>query len=139
MGSVVAESAARPRLYAVLLAVFAALALLLAAAGIFSVISWTVNQGTREIGIRMALGATPGDVLRAAMRRALLGAGVGVVVGIVGAAALTKILAAQLYGVTATDPATFASVPLLLLAVAGVAAYLPARRATRVDPVSALR
>ncbi|HEY0421572.1 MAG TPA: ABC transporter permease, partial [Acetobacteraceae bacterium] len=138
MTRIVSESAARPRLYAVLLAVFAGLAMLLAGAGIFSVILWTVNQSTREIGIRMALGATPGQVLRAAMHWALVGAGAGVILGIAGAMALTRLLAAQLYGVTTTDPWTFGSVAVLLLAMAALAAYLPARRATRVDPMAAL-
>jgi ABC-type antimicrobial peptide transport system permease subunit len=123
----------------VLLAVFAALAVVLAASGIFSAISWTVSQSTREIGIRMAMGATPGKVLAASMRRALLATVAGTLLGIAGAVPLTRVLKSQLHGVTANDPATFVSVPLLLIAVAVLAAYLPARRATRVDPVAALR
>ncbi|HXB68539.1 MAG TPA: ABC transporter permease [Candidatus Acidoferrales bacterium] len=139
MTQVVSDSVAQPRLYTVLLAIFAALALLLAAAGIFAVISCTVNQSTHEIGIRMALGATPAHVLRAMMRRAVVEAAVGAGFGLAIAAGLTGVLKSQLYGVTATDPLTFAAVPVLLTCVALAATYLPARRATRVDPLVALR
>jgi putative ABC transport system permease protein len=139
MTQVVSDTMARPRLYTVLLAIFAGLALLLAAAGIFSVISWTVTQSTHEIGIRMALGATPGNVLRTVMRRAMLSAAVGAVLGLGGAAALTNILKSQLYGISATDPLTFTLAPVVLAAVAWLAAYVPARRATRIDPMAALR
>jgi putative ABC transport system permease protein len=139
MEQILWDTTARPRLYTILMAVFAGLALLLAAAGIFSVIAWTVRQSTREIGIRMALGASPQDVLVASMRRALLGTLVGAALGLAGAVPLTKMLKAQLFGVTEHDPAIFMLVPLLLMGVAALAAYLPARRATRVDPVEALR
>jgi putative ABC transport system permease protein len=139
MSQVVSDAVAQPRLYTVLLAIFAALALLLAAAGIFAVISCTVNQSTHEIGIRMALGATPADVLSSMMRRAVLEAAIGAVFGLAVAATLTGILKNQLYGVTVRDPLTFALVPLLLTCVALAATYLPARRATRVDPLLALR
>jgi putative ABC transport system permease protein len=139
MTQVVAESVARPRLYTVLLSVFAGLALVLAAAGIFSVISWTVSQGTHEIGIRMALGARPWDVLRALISRAMFDVLIGAAGGLAGAAALTRILKTQLYGVTATDPVTFVMAPLVLAVVAAIAAYLPARRATAIDPTTALR
>lgn len=139
MSRVVSDAVAQPRLYTVLLAVFAALALVLAAAGIFSVISWTVTQSTHEIGIRMALGAAPGDVLRAVMRQAMFAALGGAALGLAGAAALTHILKSQLYGVTATDPLTFSLAPAVLAVVAFIAAYVPARRATRIDPMSALR
>jgi putative ABC transport system permease protein len=87
----------------------------------------------------MALGAAPGDVLRAVMRRAMLAALCGAALGLAGAAALTNILKSQLYGVTATDPVTFALAPIVLAAAALLAAYVPARRATRIDPMSALR
>jgi putative ABC transport system permease protein len=139
MSQVVSDTLARPRLYTVLLAVFAGLALLLAAAGIFSVISWTVTQTTHEIGIRMALGATSANVLRAVMRRAMLSAVGGALLGLGGAAALTSILKSQLYGISATDPLTFTLAPIVLAAVAWLAAYVPARRATRIDPMAALR
>ncbi|SPF39961.1 Macrolide transporter ATP-binding /permease protein [Candidatus Sulfopaludibacter sp. SbA4] len=139
MSQVVSEAVATPRLYTVLLAIFAGLALVLAAAGIFSVISWTVSQSTHEIGIRMALGARPRDVLGALMGRAMFDVLAGAVVGLGGAAALTRLLKAQLYGVTATDPATFLAVPAVLAAVAWMAAYIPARRATLIDPMAALR
>jgi putative ABC transport system permease protein len=139
MSQVVSDTLARPRVYTVLLAVFAGLALLLAAAGIFSVISWTVTQSTHEIGIRMALGATPRNVRRTVMRRAILAAVGGAALGLGGAAALTNILKAQLYGISATDPLTFALAPVVLAAVAWLAAYVPARRAIRIDPMAALR
>ena len=136
---VVSDSQAQSRLYTILLSIFAGLALLLAAAGISSVISWTVSRSTREIGIRMALGARPRDVLVSAVRRAILGVMAGVVAGLAGAAALTRLLQTQLFEITATDPATYVSASILLLVVAGIAAYFPARRATRVDPMAALR
>jgi putative ABC transport system permease protein len=139
MTQVVSDAVAQPRLYTALLGIFAALALVLAAAGIASVISCTVNQSTHEIGVRMALGAAPGDVLRAMMGRALVEAMGGAMLGLMAAAGLTGILRNQLYGVTATDPLTFAVVPAVLTSVALAAAYVPARRATRVDPMVALR
>jgi putative ABC transport system permease protein len=139
LSRVVSDSVAQAGLYTVLLGCFAALALVLAAAGIFSVIAWTVNQSTHEIGIRMALGAAPRDILRTAMGQPFAGAAVGAVVGLGGAGLLTKLLASQLYGVTPTDPLIFAATPVVLLAVAWVAAYVPARRAARVDPMVALR
>jgi putative ABC transport system permease protein len=139
MTQVVSDTMARPRLYTVMLAIFAGLALVLAAAGIFSVISWTVTQSTHEIGIRMALGATSGNVLRAVMLRAMLATLVGAVLGLGGAAALTNFLKSQLYGISATDPVTFALAAIVLAAVAWLAAYVPARRATRIDPMAALR
>jgi putative ABC transport system permease protein len=103
------------------------------------VISWTVTQSTHEIGIRMALGAAPGDVLRGVMGRAMLAAVGGAALGLAGAAALTSVLKSQLYGVTATDPLTFTLAPIVLATVASIAAYVPARRATRIDPMAALR
>jgi putative ABC transport system permease protein len=139
MTRVLEDRVAQRRLYTVMLSVFAGLALLLAAAGIFSVISWTVSQATHEIGIRMALGATPRDVLRVTMGRAVLVAASGGVVGTAGALALTGFLKSQLYGVTATDPPTLAAALVVLGVVAWLAAYIPARRAMRVDPMTALR
>jgi putative ABC transport system permease protein len=130
---------AEQRYYAQLLGSFALLALALAFVGIYGVFSYSVAQQSHEIGIRMALGAGRGIVLRLVLGRALALAGIGVLVGIAGATALTRFLAGLLYGVTPTDPPTFAGVSLLLLAVALAAAYGPARRATDLEPVSALR
>ncbi len=139
MTRVLEDRVAQRRLYTVMLSVFAGLALMLAAAGIFSVISWTVSQATHEIGIRMALGATPRDVLRVTMGRAVALAAAGGVLGTAGALALTGFLKSQLYGVTPADPPTLAAALVLLGAVAWLAAYVPARRAMRVDPMTALR
>ena len=139
MTQIVADSVAQPRFYTLLLAIFAALALVLAAAGIFSVVAWTVNQATQEIGIRMALGAAPRHVLWTVMGRVLLESVCGAAAGLAGAAALTRLLKTQLYGVTATDPATFVAAPAILTLVAVLAGWLPARRATQVDPATALR
>jgi putative ABC transport system permease protein len=122
-----------------LLGSFAALALILAAAGIYGVISHTVGQRTSEIGIRMALGAQRGDVLRLILRQGLGVALVGIAVGMGGAFYLTRFLQTQLYAVRPTDPLTFAAIPVVLIAVAFAASYIPARRATRVDPMVALR
>jgi putative ABC transport system permease protein len=139
MSRVVSDSIAQSSLYTTLLACFAGLALLLAAAGIFSVIAWTVSQSTHEIGIRMALGASSGHILRTAMARPLAGAAIGAAIGQGGAALLTRLLQGQLFGVTATDPLTFGLMPVVLLAVAWFAAWIPARRAARIDPMLALR
>jgi len=122
-----------------LIGLFAGTALLLALLGIYGVMGYVVARRTREVGIRMALGARPGDVLLLVLRQSLWAAAGGVAIGAVGAAALTRTMRSLLFGVSATDPLTFASVALLLAAAAIVASYLPARRATRVDPLVALR
>lgn len=136
---VVSDASALARLYTILLSIFAGIAMLLASAGISSVISWTVSRSTREIGIRMALGADARDVMLSAVRRAILAVIAGVVVGLAGAAALLRLLKTQLFEVTATDPGTYAAVSILLIVAACIAAYIPARRAARVDPMMALR
>jgi ABC-type lipoprotein release transport system permease subunit len=138
MSQVVSDSVAQPRLYTAMLVIFGGLALVLAAAGIFSVLSWTVNQRAHEIAIRVALGATSRNVTGAIMGRALVETSAGAIMGTVGAWALTGILKAQLYHVEPTDPLAFGGAVLVLLAVAAFAAWLPARRASKVDPARAL-
>jgi putative ABC transport system permease protein len=136
---VVAESIAQPRFYMLLLGAFAAVALALAAIGIFGVMSYTVSQRTREIGIRMALGAPGGSVVSMVVRQSMLLAGAGLVVGVAAALALSRTMETLLFDMSPTDPITFASVTGVLGAVAFLASYLPARRAARVDPIEALR
>jgi predicted permease len=132
-------SLARRRFSTSLLAAFAAVALALAAVGVYGVIACLVDQGTREIGIRIALGATRGRILAMVLGQAVILAAAGVGIGIAAAAALTGVMKSMLFGVSATDPLTFVTVPAVLLAVALLACYIPARRASVVDPMSALR
>ena len=139
MRDVLANSLAARRFLMMLLGVFAALALVLACVGIYGVISYLVNQRTNEIGVRMALGAQRSDVLRLVVGDGARMAFAGAVVGAVVALALTRLMAHQLFGVTAHDPLTFTAVAVLLMGVAIAACYVPARRATRVDPIVALR
>jgi putative ABC transport system permease protein len=139
MEAAVSESMSQPRFYMMLLTAFAVLALLLAALGIYGVISYSVSQRTRELGIRIALGATQDRVMRLVLGQGMMLTVAGVFVGLVGAYWLMHLLATLLYGVAATDTATFGGVALVLLAVAWLASYLPARRAARVDPVIAMR
>jgi len=139
MDGVINDSLAARRFSMLLLAVFAAIALLLSSIGIFGVISYVVSQRTHEIGVRMALGAQRMDVLRlmvgGGMRLTLIGVGIGVVVALLA----TQLMRDMLFGVSATDPMTFAGVAVVLSCVALLACYLPARRAMRVDPMVALR
>jgi putative ABC transport system permease protein len=139
LSRIVAASIAQPRFYTTLLAAFAGTALLLAALGLFGVISVGVSQRTREIGVRMALGARSGDVLRLVLREAAMLAVVGIAVGLLAALALSRTLSTLLFNLSPRDPLVFAVAPLLLLLTAVTAALLPARRAAHVDPVEALR
>jgi putative ABC transport system permease protein len=139
MNEWLANSAAQPRLNAVLLGVFSAVALLIAAVGIYGVLAYSVNQRTREIGVRIALGAQPGNVLRLIVGEGMRVALVGVCVGLAGGAALGRVVSSLLYGVAARDPLTFTYVSVLLISVSLAACAIPARRAARVDPMVALR
>jgi predicted permease len=139
MDEVVSSSFAARRLAMLLLSVFAALALVLACVGIYGVISYLVSQRTHEIGVRMALGAERSDVFRLVIGHGARMALVGVAIGVVAALGLTRLMANQLFGVSAYDPFTFAAVAMLLIVVAVAACYVPARRAMRVDPMIALR
>jgi predicted permease len=133
------DSLARQRFSMFLLGVFAAVALILAAIGIYGVMTYWVNQRIHEIGIRMALGAQPGNILRLVIRQALLLVSVGIVIGLAGAFALTRVMSGLLFGISATDRLTFILLSLLLAGIALLSSYLPARRASRVDPMVALR
>jgi ABC-type antimicrobial peptide transport system permease subunit len=139
MNDMMDEALGQRKLSLYLLATFAGLAMLLSAIGIYGVMSYDVTRRARELGVRMALGAARSSVLALVMRQGLTLALIGVALGLGGALALTRVLEAQLYGVTRTDPATFWTVAVLLTAVAGIATLIPAVRATRMEPIRALR
>ena len=139
MGDHITSALKRPRFNLVLVAIFAATALLLAAVGIYGVMSYLVEQQTREIGIRSALGAKRSHILKFVIGRGVGMAFVGIVLGLVASFGLTRLVADLLYGVTAVDPVTFVGIPIVLLVVSVLACYIPARRATKVDPLIALR
>ena len=139
MNEVIAASLAQQRFLMILLDSFAVTALLLASLGLYGVISYLVGQRTQELGIRLALGAQRKDLLRLVLSHGMKMALGGVAVGLVAALGLTRLLGKMLYGVSATDPLTFVVITLLLVTVALVACFVPARRATKVDPLVALR
>jgi len=139
MEDMVADSISQQRFTMLLLAAFAGLALLLAAVGIYSVLSYSVRRRVREIGIRMALGAQIADVLRLVVMEGMKPTLLGLAIGVAAALALGRVVSKLIYGVSAADPATFAAVSALLAAVALAASIIPAYRATRVEPVKTLR
>jgi ABC-type antimicrobial peptide transport system permease subunit len=139
LDAVLGGAVTRPRLLAWLLAFFGIIGLTLGALGIFGVLAYAVNQRRQEIGVRVALGASPRSVLKLIVGRGMLLAGAGVSLGVLGAALLTKSMQSVLYDIRPSDPLTFAQVAMVLLAAALLASWLPARRALRIDPISALR
>jgi putative ABC transport system permease protein len=139
MDDVLAGAQARPRFLTMLMSLFSIVALAIATVGIYGVISFSVARRTKEFGLRMCLGAQPGDVMNLVLKQGLSLLLMGIGAGLVAAFALTRLMASLLFGVTATDPLTFVSVTLILAAVALGACYIPARRATKVDPIRTLR
>ena len=139
MEQILAESILRPRFNMLLITIFAAVAMMLASVGVYSVISYSVSQRTHEIGVRIALGAHPRDIFRMVVGQGLKLAITGVGIGVVAAFALTRVMAGLLYGVQATDPLTFAAISAGLIAIVIMASYVPALRATKVDPMISLR
>ena len=133
------QSMARTSFTLVMLAIAGAMALVLGIVGIYGVIAYAVTQRTREIGIRMALGAQAAGLRQMFVRQGLLLAGIGAIIGLGAAAGLTRLMSSLLFGVAALDPLTYAGVAAILIAAAALASYVPARRATRVDPLDALR
>jgi len=136
---VVSASVARPRLVMALLMVFAGVGAILGAVGVYGVIAYAVGERRQEIGVRIALGANPRTVAGSVVLRGVRYAAIGVVIGLAGAFAATRVMRTLLFGVGATDPATFAALSVFLIAIAALASYLPARSAARTDPMVALR
>lgn len=122
-----------------LLSVFAGVALILAAVGVYGVMAYSVTQRTHEVGIRMALGAESGEILKLVLKQGMILSGTGIAIGLIGSFFLTRVMESLVFGISTRDAITFSSVALLLAAVAIVATYIPARRATKVDPMVALR
>ncbi|MCA1648824.1 MAG: FtsX-like permease family protein [Acidobacteria bacterium] len=139
MGERVEASLARQRFSMLLLSMFAVLALALATIGIYGVMAYLVNQGSREIGIRIALGATPSGILSLVLRQGMTVAIIGVAIGLAGAFALTRFMHSLLYDVRGTDPLTFGGISVMLTAIALLASYIATRRAARIDPITSLR
>jgi len=139
MNQLVASSLTRQRFYAAVMGMFAAIALVLSAVGIYGLLAYAVGQRTREFGVRTALGGTGRDVLAMVLRQGLRLTSVGIGIGVAAAIALTRYLGGMLYGVTPLDPLTYVAVIALFAAVTSIASYVPARRATRIDPMTALR
>jgi putative ABC transport system permease protein len=139
LADVVSESIAQRRFSMLLIGVFGAIALVLAAVGLYGVVSYSVSQRTQEIGLRMAIGADRRDVLRLVVGGGMKLAVIGVVIGVAGALALSKVIATMLFELTPIDLVSYSGTVMVLLAVAMVACYVPARRAMRVDPIIALR
>jgi putative ABC transport system permease protein len=136
---VVSDSIAQPRFNMVLLGIFAGLALILASVGIYGVMSYSVTQRTQELGVRIALGAQRRDIFSLVLKQGIILALIGVGIGLAAAIGLSKVVASVLYGISATDPVTFISVAVIMIAVALVACFFPARKATKVDPLTAMR
>jgi putative ABC transport system permease protein len=139
MDDLMADSVASPRFRTTLVAIFAFVGLTMAAVGIHGVMAYAVAERTHEIGLRVALGATARDVMRLVLGEALVLAAAGLVAGLAGAVAASRLIGALLFGVAPTDPATFAAISAVIVGTAVAASYVPARRAMRVDPMAALR
>jgi putative ABC transport system permease protein len=139
MEQITSDSISQPRLEAMLLAAFAILALVLASVGIYGLISYSVAQRTQEIGVRMALGASTKQVFQMVLAQGLRLTVTGLVIGLVAAFALTRLMANLLFGVKSTDPSVFAMISLLLMTIAAIASLIPARRAMKIDPMTAMR
>jgi len=139
MEDVLSSAQARPRFLTLLLSLFSGIALVIATVGIYGVISYSVARRSKEFGLRMALGARPTNILGLVLKQGVLLTGIGVVGGLIAALILTRLMASLLFGVTSTDPITYVGVSALLATVAIIATYIPARRATQVDPIKILR